>query len=136
MLLDGAAGGGDAPVLLLKSDTQGYEMGVLQGAARLLRTRPVGLLLVEASDFLLRRAGASPLRLMRLLDGLGFACTHMAFWAKLRDEDGVVKFKPLNRTHLPEVLSGRHSIPFEEAAGWLRRLPPLNSSGWTDLLCW
>lgn len=109
---------------------------MLRGAARLLGGRRVRLLLVEMSNTLLRRAGASPLELMRALDSFGFACTHLAFWAQLRDVDGVVKFKPLNISHIPHLLRSRHSLAFEEVAAALERLPPLATSGWTDLLCW
>ena len=123
-------------ILLLKSDTQGFDANVLQGATSLLSGRRVHLLLIEMSNSLLRKAGSSPLRLMRKLDGMGYACTHLSFWARLRDDDGRVKFKPLNRTHVPRLLLGRHSIPFEEMARALEHLPPLNSTGWTDLLCW
>ena len=105
----------------------------MRGAARLLATSRVRLVLLEASNLLMRRAGSSPLQLMRLLDAMGYACTHLAFWAQLRDVDGRVKFKPLNVSHVPQLLRGRLSLPFEEVAAWLARLPPLS---WTDLLCW
>ena len=45
-----------------------------------------------------------------------FTCTHLAFWAQLRDGDGSIKFKPLNHTHVPQLLRGRWSLPFEEVA--------------------
>ncbi len=135
LTLDGLESKGEleGEVLLLKIDTQGFEMRVLRGASRLLSQRRVHLLMVEMSNYLLKKAGGSALGLMRLLDEMGYACTHLSFWSKWRNSP--VWFKPL-RTSLLPLLHGRHSLPFEEVASTLQHLPPLNSTGWTDLLCW
>ena len=134
LTLDGLESKGEleGEVLLLKSDTQGFEMHVLRGASRLLSQRRVHLLMVEMSSYLLKRAGDSALGLMRLLDEMGYACTHLSFWSKRKNPP---TFKPLKTPRLP-LLHGRHSLPFEEVACALQHLPPLNSTGWTDLLCW
>lgn len=55
---------------LLKADVEGFELSVLEGAAPLLEG--TGVVVTEIAPELLRRAGADPSALVRLLTGRGF----------------------------------------------------------------
>ena len=126
----------DQPVLLLKTDTQGFEMGVLRGARRLLTRRAVRFLIVECSPYLLGRNGATPRDLMRLVAGFGYACTHLAFFRpKVKPnqwEQGILRFPQDPQCPAQEAAT----ITFDAFERILRRVPPTNRSGWSDLFCW
>mmetsp|Transcript_51833 Transcript_51833/g.85993 ORF Transcript_51833/g.85993 Transcript_51833/m.85993 type:complete len:256 (-) Transcript_51833:466-1233(-) len=66
---------------ILKTDTQGFEMQVLQGAQQLLARRAARLLMVELSNGMLKGQGSSPLELMRWVAAHGYDCTHIRFFA-------------------------------------------------------
>ena len=121
----------NSAVLLLKTDTQGFDLGVLQGAALLMQRGLVRLLLVEMSHELLNLAGTSPLQLMRHVASAGFVCTYLQFFS-------VVDLKKRRygpRPTPPSVLRAR-SLSFEQMDDLLESLPPYNTTAWTDLLCW
>jgi FkbM family methyltransferase len=69
-------------IVLLKTDTQGYEEGVLRGAHHLLQARRVRFLIVECSPYLLEssRSRTKPVALMQLIASYGYACTTLAFF--------------------------------------------------------
>ncbi|OSX74543.1 hypothetical protein BU14_0285s0031 [Porphyra umbilicalis] len=66
------------PVALLKTDTQGHEAHVLDGAAAALRAARVRAVLVEFDPRLLGRR-ATGLRVLATLVGARFWCVHLAF---------------------------------------------------------
>jgi FkbM family methyltransferase len=74
-----AHGGGDRQqALLLKIDTQGWELRVLRGASRLLEERAFRYVLYELSPWLMRRASSGdPLELVQLLPSKGAVCFDM-----------------------------------------------------------
>ena len=124
-------------IFLFKTDTQGFELGVLKGAKRVLSDDSVFLLVVEFSYFLLKNAGTEPLALLHYIYDLGFVCTYMAFHTRMatpRDTSlpqySVVEYYPDNET--PDFLS------FESFIDSLRLIKAPGTagvSGWTDLLC-
>ena len=98
-----------ARVLLLKIDTQGYELSVIEGARRLLLSRRISLLLIECSPYLLASTASgdgnptyeakvkATLQLLRKISSYGYACTHLAVFYPIdaktgkyyMDKDGV-----------------------------------------------
>ena len=83
-------------ILLLKSDTQGYELDVLFGATNILMRHAARLLLLELSHKLLHDAGASPLQLLNEVSNAGYDCTMLALWGpKLSPSTGMVEFTQL-----------------------------------------
>lgn len=116
-------------IMLLKTDTQGFELGVLKGAAKVLRTRRPHFLLVELSRSLLRRAGSSPLELMQLIDGFGFTCVHLAVHEMVTGAS-----PPRGRIVTEWNASSYTSIPFENVEDMLTH--GRTGGVWTDLLCW
>ena len=126
-----------ATPLLLKSDTQGFEMAVLEGATNLLRRRAARLLLLELSNKLLRDAGASPRQVLDLVSDAGYDCTMLAFWGPYISEiTGTLRFKTMPLPH--EYLCRTNGVlSFEEVSDFLARpVGETNRTGWTDLLCW
>tara|TARA_B110001452_G_scaffold68818_1_gene55436 strand:+ start:358 stop:1272 length:915 start_codon:yes stop_codon:yes gene_type:complete len=119
--------------LILKTDTQGFELNVLRGAHHMLGR--VRLLMLEMSNGLLKAQGASPFELMQWVAAHGFDCTHLRFFSmKARRARGRrARFGPVP---LPPLLHHRQTVSFQEMDALLRRTPPFNHSGWTDLLCW
>ena len=126
-------------ILLLKSDTQGYELDVLFGATNILMRHAARLLLLELSHKLLHDAGASPLQLLNEVSNAGYDCTMLALWGpRLSPSTGMVEFKQLP---LPAEYLCRASgvISFGDLSELLARTklaPWQNGTGWTDLLCW
>ena len=126
----------DKEYFLFKTDTQGFELGVLKGAESILRDS-VFLLMVEFSYGLLTRAKTDPLELLDFIYDLGYVCTHMAYHTRVRDESGSLKYTVVQ--HPGAHSSDGFSITFEEFVQSLRKveLPgTVGVSGWTDLLCW
>lgn len=124
-------------IFLFKTDTQGFELGVLKGAKRVLSDDSVFLLVVEFSYFLLRNAGTEPLALLHFIYDLGFVCTYMAFHTRMatsRDTSmphySVIKYYPDSET--PDTLSFEDFI---ESLRLVRAPGTAGVSGWTDLLC-
>lgn len=121
----------DREILPLKTDTQGFEMGVLEGAQEMLIQRRPHLLIVEMSYGLLGRAGSSPLKLMQKIDGYGYVCSQTQFFGRPSLSD------PERTGRIPwERVAYEGSISLQEMHDRLKSLPPNNKSGWTDLLCW
>lgn len=124
--LDSEVGDGQS-ILLLKTDTQGFEMDVLAGAKRLLRNKVPRLLLVELSHYLLNKAGSSTLKLMEFIAQCGYVCTHLTF-------HGPKKEKGFGLKTTPDQF--RRPLAFSEMASLLKHFPPEGKPAWTDLLCW
>lgn len=118
-------------ILLLKTDTQGFEMDVLSGAKRLLQNKVPRLLLVELSHYLLTKAGSSPVQVMELIAQYGYVCTHLDFHGVVREGKSGREFGVL-----PTPDQFRRPLAFSELASLLERYPPDGYPGWTDLLCW
>eukprot|EP01012_Entosiphon_sulcatum_P021249 TRINITY_DN26027_c0_g1_i2.p1 TRINITY_DN26027_c0_g1~~TRINITY_DN26027_c0_g1_i2.p1 ORF type:complete len:206 (+),score=25.90 TRINITY_DN26027_c0_g1_i2:484-1101(+) len=68
------SGGTEEEIYLLKSDTQGHELRVLQGVEASLQRFGVRYFFVEFDPYLLRESGASALRLLRWFADHGMAC--------------------------------------------------------------
>jgi FkbM family methyltransferase len=137
--------------LVLKTDTQGFEAGVLRGASALLERKAARLLIVELSDGLLRLHGSSALELMQLIATYGYHCTFLRFFRlrRSRDEGGAgargmgrgrrhrpqrtarqrEQWVPMNE--IPSRLANQSVVPFARMVQTLREL-----RAWTDLLCW
>ena len=103
----------DRPILLLKTDTQGFEEGVLRGARRLLESRAVAFLIVECSPYLIEHNGGTttPITLMRLIASFGYACTHLAFFQpydvpRITRPDRYIEFDVIG-TAPPRTRTGR-----------------------------
>ena len=116
-------------ILLLKTDTQGYELSVLKGAVELLARR-VCFLMVEFSYGLLGASGTDPLELLHFIYDRGFVCTYMAYHTMRKSGTyGIVKEDPVFT---------QDSVPFGRFVESLRTLSSSEAagrSGWTDLLC-
>lgn len=116
-------------ILLLKTDTQGYELSVLKGAVKLLATR-VHFLMVEFSYGLMGASGTDPLELLHFIYDRGFICTYMAYHTMLKS--GTYGTVPTE----PDFT--QDSVPFARFVESLRTVSSLEAaghSGWTDLLC-
>jgi len=121
--------------IVLKTDTQGFEMSVLRGAGSLLSQGRVRLLFVEMSSGTLRAHGSSPAQLMGFLHDHGYDCTHLGISAARRRPRG---FYYVSRT-FPAVVAAldvHETVEFGALDAFLARVPPDKLSGWTDLLCW
>lgn len=123
----------DTSVFLFKTDTQGYELGVLKGANQLLSS--VFLLVVEFSYGLFSESKTSPLELLDYIYDLGFVCTYMAFHTRMMSEANQIKYSMV--PGYPK--STENSMSFEAFIDNLKQISApntLNASGWTDLMCW
>ena len=120
--------------IVLKTDTQGYEMEVLRGAERLFSQQAVRLLFVEMSSGTLRAHGSSPLELMTWLHTHGYDCTHLTIAARK------LPLRPprFDYVRVPStaLLAAQQTIPFRQMDELLAHVPPDNLSGSSDLMCW
>jgi len=124
-------------LFLFKTDTQGFEMDVLQGARRVLSGNQVFLLLVEFSYGLLNRAGTDPVTLLNLIYDLGFVCTYMAVHTRLEQKDQLPPRYSIVE-YYPDRRSSEDWISFEAFTESLRVVDAPGAagvSGWSDLLC-
>jgi len=106
-------------IFLLKTDTQGFELGVLQGAMNLIEERRVRFILLEMSIFLMPEKIAEAKQVMQILDAGGFFCVEMPWHTP--DDQTCGSFVTSNK-------------PFE----WLDMLYSAHkkaSGCFTDLLC-
>ena len=118
--------------LLLKTDTQGYELQVLKGASQLLDSGKVKFIAVEFSYGLLTAAGTNPLDILNFLAARNYICAHFGFHTMIKkgifgEPNNMPKIEgtSISFEHLVELV---HNVP-EEWGG-------IGKSGWTDLLCW
>ena len=58
-------------MIVLKIDTQGWEMDVLRGAAELLRTRGVRYIVAELGPYILCERGVNPIEILETLNCMG-----------------------------------------------------------------
>lgn len=127
---------GNEDIFLLKTDTQGFEMSVLQGASNLLASGRVSLLLVEFSYGLMKNAGTNPVNLLNFIYDNGFVCTFMAYHTLKRAADG----GPNRYGIVPEFPNfSQQSITFSDFVQSLKNISTPHTvgvSGWTDLMCW
>ena len=119
-------------ILLLKSDTQGFEKQVLMGATDSLRNGRVKYLIVEISYFLLRQHNTNEQEILDLIYGWGYACSYLA-WHGVRavDTGGNPIFGMLPSPNFDGPL-----VEFSDFANYLS--PSGNPSGrsmWTDIIC-
>jgi len=122
-------------ILFLKTDTQGYELPVLQGARQLFDSGRVKLVAVEFSYGLLKASKTDPLDILNFLADRNYVCTYLGFHTKIKAGTPGLYGIPQN---MPPV-QGK-SISFEEMVELVRVFPVemggIGVSGWTDLLCW
>ena len=127
--------------------SEGFELSMLRGARRMLRSRVAKLLLLELSHLLLTSAGGSPRELLEAVASAGYDCTMLAFWGPyVSQSTGHIQHKmmpiPLEYRCRPSGV-----LSFEELSGLIAPRPvafDANAgngtstlrSGWTDLLCW
>lgn len=119
-------------VFLLKTDTQGYELNVLKGAARLLRDGCVRFMLVEFSYGLMQHSKTDPFALLNFIYDHSFVCTYMAYHTLLKDRTSYGMVKQYPNFH-------QDAVSFEEFIASLEHVSTSSTagvSGWTDLLCW
>ena len=118
-------------ILLLKTDTQGFEKEVLLGSETLLSKKMISFLIVEISYSLLRTQDTTEIEILNLIYGWGYACSYLAW-------HGVKAVQ--NESYLYGILSPPQfvdeMISFNEFAEYLS--PQGNPSGkpmWTDIIC-
>lgn len=135
-----------ASVLLLKTDTQGFELGVLRGADRTLRAARPRVLLIECSAHLLATASgrSSPsyhdkvhavIELLQTVASYGYACTHLGVFRPFDSHLAGGKIGHMfKKGPLPGAITD--TVTFAQLAAAISCMLPTNRSGWTDLLCW
>ena len=124
-------------VFLLKTDTQGYEMSVLEGATRILKEGNVKFLLIEFSYFLLNKAGTSPTDLIDYVYDHGYICTYLGYHTVIYK----VRGKPVfGLVDAPQFAEDEASVSFEIFVKSLEKVvapdAPYGAPGWSDLFCW
>ena len=128
---------GDQDVFLLKTDTQGYEMSVLEGATQVLKKGNVKFLLIEFSYFLLNKAGTSPIDLINYVYDHGYMCTYLGFHTVTHKVKGRPFFSLVDA---PKFDKGKLSVSFDMFLKSLEIVvapnAPYGTSGWSDLFCW
>ena len=118
-------------IAVFKTDTQGFECNVLQGASHTLRKHRPGLLLVEVSHSLLKAAGCSVTRLMGDIYDSRYVCTVLAFHGVVAERNG----KPIYGDTAGPAW-GRAPRSMEGLEEDLAHISPVNRrAGWTDALC-
>jgi len=130
---------------VFKTDTQGFEEGVLRGAKKLLHSpRHPRFLLVEFSYFLLTAAGTNPIDVLDLIYDAGYVCTHLHYHHPIMNGDK----KVFTNVDTPGFMARgsigasfsemQHSV--QQHGEWKYAGRPISSEvmmlpGWTDLLC-
>ena len=120
-------------IAVFKTDTQGFECNVLQGAAHTLRIRRPGLLLVEVSYSLLKVAACSVTRLMNDIYDSRYVCTVLAFHGQVAERNlngGPIFGKAAGPAW---GVSPRSMEGLEEDLAHVS--PVSRKAGWTDVLC-
>lgn len=125
-------------LFLFKTDTQGFELGVLKGAHTILSGDSVFFLMVEFSYGLLKSAGTEPVAVLNYIYDLGFVCTYMAYHTMEKESEAsmprysMVEYYPERKTDSNGLLG------FDSFVDSLRTVTAPGTagvSGWTDLLC-
>jgi len=114
----------DTKVFLLKTDTQGNELGVLRGAKELLSNGSVQYLQLEFWPAAIRSAGEDPVELLNFIYNIGMDCYEV--FSKRKDWT----------SHFDSNTAG-----FQEYVDWLEEIKPDKSKelalgGWSELVCW
>jgi len=122
-------------VYIMKTDTQGLELSVLQGAVRLLRTRQVKYLIVEFSFGLLSSHGTNPMHLLQFIYNFGFVCTFLQF--KAIDKTTRCGKGPCSFVYpgFAKDRAGPAGVTFAELIDKVQNVGGERKPGWTDLLC-
>ena len=107
-------------IALLKTDTQGFEMQVLQGARKLLETKRVEYVVIETSWLLLDAHGSSPKKIADHMLSLGYYCCNAPYI--LQFKDGHTKYVE------PEESWNNNCKTTEE---YYRQI----FHSWTDIVC-
>jgi len=116
-------------VFLLKIDTQGFELKILRGAAKLLAHRRIRYVLYELSPWLMRNLNTgSSLELVRLLPSYGALCFDMFGYHNRRPRPSIPLTAYLSVLN-SALNSGKRN--FTRADG----LPDFFGP-WDDILCW
>lgn len=129
---------GSRKAFLLKTDTQGYERAVLEGAIHLLQNDSLRYLLIEFSYYLLNLAGTKPIELLNFIYGKGYMCTYLGFHTVTKISDGKKTYSLVDAPSLFD--DNKLSISFEEFVDSLKVVSgpdaPYGQPGWSDLFCW
>ena len=129
--------GGDERGFYLKTDTQGFEGEVLQGADRLLRTAAPRVMLIELSPGTLEQHGSSVRKLIAQVTSYGYDCTFgMFFSAAKKKTRGGRETITSTLVPVPRQLEGKAEVSVEDMEAMLKHMPRTKMGGWTDLLCW
>lgn len=122
----------ESEILLLKSDTQGFEKEVLVGSTSLFSESKIRFLVMEISYSLLRLHGTSEIEIFNLLYGWGYVCTYLAWHGVIRElENGELKYGLMSSPRFPE-----NFISFAEFSHYLSpQGNPSKKGTWTDILC-
>jgi hypothetical protein len=121
----------DLNIVLFKTDTQGFELDVLEGSKALLTDgKNAQAVIVEVSHGLLKSKQSTIADLLRKVMRMGYACTTMGWHGVVSrngndNQYGYVASPPLSD----------HSFSPEELERSLEKIGPTNLSGWTDVLC-
>ncbi|KAI8112055.1 hypothetical protein M9434_003379 [Picochlorum sp. BPE23] len=118
-------------IMLLKTDTQGFEKEVLLGSEKLLSRQMISFLIVEISYSLLRTQNTTEAEILNLIYGWGYACSYLA-WHGVKS----VHNKSPSYGILPPPQFLDALISFDAFADYLS--PQGNPSGkpmWTDIIC-
>jgi len=133
--VDSAVGG--KKVYLLKTDTQGYEMSVLQGATELLKNGNVKYLLIEFSYTLLYAAKTNPIELLNYVYDHGYMCTYLGFHTVTNMSGGITSYSLVDA---PSFGKNELSVSFQKFVESLKVVVAPNAlyrkAGWSDLFCW
>ncbi len=108
-------------VHLLKIDTQGHELKVLQGAEGLIRKHGIDVIHTEFSPALMRGHGVEPEEYLEYLWALGYTCSYC------NDNFG------LPEKELPSTGSVWGWGGFTQGFGVLAEIP--GHGAWGDLVC-
>lgn len=119
-------------ILLLKSDTQGFEKEVLAGANKVFSRGKVRFLIMEVSYILLRLHKTTEMDLLQTLYGWGYVCTYLAWHGVVGERmNGEYQYGII-----PNPRFNGSFVSFNEFSLYLS--PEGNPSGkgaWTDILC-
>ena len=121
----------DLDIILFKTDTQGFEMDVLQGSTALLGGKRAQAVIVEVSYALLKKNKRGTVaELLRKIMRMGYTCTTMGWHGVVRQEGkdthyGLFASPPLSES----------SFSPEELQKSLQNIGQTGISGWTDVLC-
>jgi len=119
-------------VFLLKTDTQGFEHTVIEGATKLLTDQRARMLVIEFSISIRAAGGSEPVDFLHTVYDFGYECAMFTVQGRLGKVDGVMKYGKWPMNDPPIRKSG---WSFIDIVGYLEK-PNEFGSGWTNIFCW